>query len=68
MGVGQNIRRERERLGYDQAELARLAELAPSTLWRIENEDRTPRGATLRRVAEVLGVDVPRLREGAHVE
>lgn len=64
MSIGQTIRSLREQQGYDQAELARLVDIAPSTLWRIEREDRTPRGATLRRLADVLGVDVPRLRGG----
>lgn len=67
MSIGQTIRSLREQQGYDQAELARLVDIAPSTLWRIEREDRTPRGATLRRLADVLGVDVPRLRGGDRV-
>lgn len=57
MGVGHNIRAWRERRGYDQAELARLAGMPVNTLWRIENLDRKPRGATLRRLAEILGVE-----------
>ncbi|MGI8916239.1 MAG: helix-turn-helix domain-containing protein [Chloroflexota bacterium] len=62
MGAGHNIRRVREQRGYDQAELARLVGISASALWKVENEDRTPRGPTLRKVAEVLGVDPSELR------
>ena len=58
MGVGHNIRLWRERRGYDQAELARLAGIKPNTLWRIEKLDRKPRGPTLRKLADLLSVDV----------
>ena len=56
MSIGQTIRSLRTQKGYDQAELARLVDIAPSTLWRIEKEDRRPRGATLRKLADLLGV------------
>ncbi|MGI8551910.1 MAG: helix-turn-helix domain-containing protein [Dehalococcoidia bacterium] len=62
MGAGHNIRRVRERRGYDQAELARMVGISASALWKVENEDRTPRGPTLRKLAEVLSVDPSELR------
>ena len=62
MGVGKNIRALRERRAYDQAELARAVGIATSTLWRIEHEDRSPRGATLRKIAEILGVEPSELK------
>jgi transcriptional regulator with XRE-family HTH domain len=65
LGTGKRIREVRLSKGYDQGELANLAGVSPSTLWRIEAEDRTPRGATLRKIAEILGVEVAALREAA---
>jgi len=62
VGAGHNIRRIREKRGFDQAELARMVGISASALWKVENEDRTPRGPTLRKVAEVLGVDPSELR------
>lgn len=62
VGAGYNIRRVRERRGYDQAELARMVGISASALWKVENEDRTPRGPTLRKLAEVLSVDPSELR------
>jgi DNA-binding XRE family transcriptional regulator len=65
VGAGHNIRRVREQRGYDQAELARLVGISPSALWKVENEDRTPRGPTLRKLAEVLSVDPAELRSAS---
>ena len=58
MSVGQNIRRLRERRAYGQGELAGLVGISQNGLWRIEAERVTPKGKTLRKIAEVLGVDV----------
>ena len=63
MGTGKRIREIRLSKGFDQGELAQLAGVSPSTLWRIETEDRTPRGATLRKIAEILSVEVATLRK-----
>jgi DNA-binding XRE family transcriptional regulator len=65
LGTGKRIREVRLSKGYDQGELARLAGVSASTLWRIETEDRTPRGVTLRKIAEILGVEVAALRESS---
>ena len=62
MTIGERIRHWRDRRGYGQAELARVVGITPNTLWRIENEDREPRGPTLRKIAETLQVDVATLR------
>lgn len=62
MDIGESIRRIRESKSYDQAELAKLAGLSASTLWRIEHGQRTPRGRTLRGIAEALGVGIGELR------
>ena len=63
MAMGENIRRWREYRAYGQAELARLVGISPNTLYRIEVEGREPRPATLRRLAEVLAMDVATLRD-----
>jgi transcriptional regulator with XRE-family HTH domain len=62
MTIGERIRDLRERHGYGQAELARLVGMTPNTLWRIEHEGREPRGPALRKIAEILQVDVATLR------
>lgn len=63
MTIGQNIQRTREERAYGQAELAREAGLSASTLWRIEHDERQPRGRTLRALAEILQIDVSELIE-----
>ncbi len=58
MGLAENLKTWRDRRGYDQSELARAVGVAPTTIWRIENKGGKPRGATLRKIAEVLKIDV----------
>lgn len=62
MDIGANIRRVREEKSYDQAELARLAGLSPTALWRIEHGQRQPRGKTVRALADALSVGINELR------
>lgn len=57
MAVGDEIRRARERRVWGQAELARAAGITANTLWKIEHGHQAPRPATVRRIAEVLGLD-----------
>lgn len=61
MTVGTRIRRARERKSWGQAELARAAGISPNTLWKIEQGTQAPRPHTVRKIAEVLAVDVTEL-------
>ena len=56
--VGENVRAWRERRSYGQTELANLVGITPAGLFRIEKGQRQPRPATLRKIAEALGIDV----------
>jgi transcriptional regulator with XRE-family HTH domain len=58
MTVGENVRSWRERRSYGQTELAKLVGMSPEGLFRIEKGQRQPRPATLRKIADVLGIDV----------
>ncbi len=55
--VGARIKAARERAVYGQAELARAAGITPNALWQIERGLREPRPVTVRKLAEVLGVE-----------
>jgi len=63
LSIGQNIRRLRERHAYGQGELAGLIGISQNGLWRIEAERVTPKGKTLRKIAEVLNVPIERLTD-----
>jgi len=56
--VGQRIRAARERKAYGQAEVARGVGITPTSLWAIEAGRHAPRPATLRKIAQFLGVPV----------
>jgi len=57
MAVGERIREARERKVWGQAELARAAGIKANTLWKIEHGKQEPRPSTVRKIAEVLGLD-----------
>jgi len=59
--IGERIRDWRARRSYGQAELARAVGITPNTLYRIETEGRTPRPATIRKIADILQVSVENL-------
>ena len=62
----QKLKRLREDRVLSQRELARMANLAYGTVWRIENGFPEARTSTIRKLAKVLGVE-PRelvMREG----
>jgi len=61
MNVGQRIRELRERKAYGQAELARAVGITPTSLWAIEAGRHAPRPATLRKIAQHLGVAIEEL-------
>lgn len=56
--VGEQIRTERESQGRSLSSLARDAGVGKSYLWRIENCQASPSLATIRRIADALGVKV----------
>lgn len=61
MGVGKEIRRNRERTRLTQRGLAERADVAVAYLSRLENDRVTPTLRTLNRVAVALGVRVATL-------
>ena len=53
----QKLRRLREDRVLSQRELARMANLAYGTIWRLENGFPEARTSTIRKIAGVLGVE-----------
>jgi len=53
----QKLKRLREDRVLSQRELARMANLAYGTVWRIENGFREVHPSTIRKLAGVLGVE-----------
>lgn len=68
MTVGQRIRVARNKAGLTQRELAARAETATGTIQQYELEKRQPRLEQLRRIANVLGVDINWLMNGHTME
>jgi transcriptional regulator with XRE-family HTH domain len=64
--VGERIREARERKAYGQAELARAIGVTPTSLWAIESGRHAPRPATLRKIAQALGVPIEELTIGTN--
>ncbi len=62
----QKLKRLREDRVLSQRELARMANLAYGTVWRIENGHPEARTSTIRKIAAALGVEPKELlkREG----
>jgi transcriptional regulator with XRE-family HTH domain len=61
--TGEKIKAAREAKVWGQAELAREIGITPNGLWHIENGKRNPRPATVRKIAQVLGIDPQELLE-----
>jgi transcriptional regulator with XRE-family HTH domain len=55
--IGQRIRRLRDACYLSQAELAQKADISRTVLSRLENDQAVPIQRTVRKLAEVLGVD-----------
>ena len=53
----QKLKRLREDRVLSQRELARMANLAYGTIWRLENGYPEARTSTIRKIAEVLEVE-----------
>jgi transcriptional regulator with XRE-family HTH domain len=57
------VKSSRARLGFSQEELAQRTGLSLRTIQRIENGETTPRGDSLRRLHEALGISMEELHE-----
>jgi transcriptional regulator with XRE-family HTH domain len=64
---GSIIREYRLQSGFSQEELAERTQLSTRTIQRIENGETQPRGDSLKRVAEVLGVTIEDLQPSLSV-
>lgn len=62
--IGGNLKRVREDRLMTQADLAEAANIAPSTLVRIENDQVEPRFSTIRKLARALDVEPKELTRG----
>jgi len=58
------LKKLREERVLSQRELARMAGLTHTTVWRLENGFREARPGTIRKVAVVLGVEPKELVKG----
>ena len=54
---GEKLRTLRELHPMTMEELANLSGLSWNTVWRLENEERTPHPSTVRKLASVLGIE-----------
>ena len=54
--AGQRLRALRERVGLNQQQLARQADLAHEQISRMEHGDKSPLAPTLRKLSQALGV------------
>lgn len=59
--VGERLRYWRERRALSQRELAEAAGVAQNTVWRTENGEAAAHPATLRKLAQALGIPVDQL-------
>ena len=62
---GVKLKRLREERVLSQRELACLAELTHQTVWRFENGSTNAHPRTIRKIAEVLGVEPRKLVKGS---
>ena len=56
--VGERLKELRQARGYSVRELAELAKVDHVTVVRVENSHTEPQPRTLRKLAEVLSVDI----------
>ncbi|OFY84539.1 MAG: hypothetical protein A3F72_14130 [Bacteroidetes bacterium RIFCSPLOWO2_12_FULL_35_15] len=59
--IGNNIRKKRNELGISQQELADNADVAKSTIQRIEKGDMNPSILTLKNISNALEIELPEL-------
>jgi transcriptional regulator with XRE-family HTH domain len=63
---GARLRGLRRRAALSQRDLARIAGTRQETISRLEGGERAARGATIRKLAEALGVEPHELMKGGH--
>lgn len=56
--IGNNIKKQREKLGMSQQALADYADLSKTTIQRIELARMNPSILTLKSVSKALGLDI----------
>jgi transcriptional regulator with XRE-family HTH domain len=61
--LGIILRKRRAEVGYTQAELEEKAQLARTTISKIERNDRIPESYTLSKIAIALGISVDRVNK-----
>jgi transcriptional regulator with XRE-family HTH domain len=59
--IGEAARAARERMGFNQSQVARMADLAPQVYGRIERGQMFPAVPTLRRICLALGISADAL-------
>jgi transcriptional regulator with XRE-family HTH domain len=68
---GENLRAARERMGLTQEQVAdrlKLKRSAPLSIWEGYKGAKTPKAATVVRIAKAIGVEPAELLEGVHTE
>jgi SOS-response transcriptional repressor LexA len=65
MALGENIKAWRTRKGWSTHELGLAADVPQSSISRFERNVQRPRQATLERIAQVLGAELPQLEYGS---
>lgn len=58
MDIGKEIKELRKKNGLSQMELAQKCNLSKNAIWNYENNKRVPSILTLKKIGEVLGVDL----------
>lgn len=58
MDIGKEIKELRKKNGLSQTELAQKCNLSKNAIWNYENNKRTPSILTIKKIGEVLGVDL----------
>lgn len=59
--IGQRLRALREEKYLSQRELAKAADVSPTTVFKLENDQADPHPRTIRKLAEALGVEPKQL-------
>lgn len=58
MDIGKELKELRKKNGLSQTELAQKCNLSKNAIWNYENNKRTPSILTIKKIGEVLGVDL----------
>lgn len=66
--IGQKIAEIRKQKGFSQEELAENSKVSLRTIQRIEKDETDPRGATLKAICDVLGINIEDILDYGKVE